>query len=159
MANLLTLSCAGVLAMGLAVPVLAQTATPMPTAAECDTQFKALDTDGNATLTEAEAPQVYAKARIGNMTVEPSGYTRAEFLKACANNDYGRPAPVEGAPFEGANSFSEGQAKDRATAWGVAGISTMTKDDKGVWRGMGTLDSAAVKVAVDFKGNVVTTAQ
>lgn len=159
MAQLLSLPRIGALALLLGTPAFADTATPMPTAAECETQFKALDTDANGTLTETEAPQVYANARVGNMTVAPSGYTKDEFLKACGNNAYGRKAPMAGAPLEGANSFTEGQAKDRAIAWGVTGVSAMTKDDKGVWRGTGTLDNAAVSVAVDFKGNVVTTAQ
>jgi hypothetical protein len=35
----------------------------------------------------------------------------------------------------------------------------MTKDDKGVWRGTGMVGNAAANVAVDFKGNVVTTTQ
>lgn len=159
MAHLLTLSRAGLLALGFSAPAFADTATPAPTAAECEVQFKALDADISGTLSEAEAPQVYAYARVGNMSVAPSGYTKDEFLKACADNAFARPAPVAGAPFEGANSFTEGQAKDRAAALGVSGISAMTKDDKGVWRGTGMVDTATVNVAVDFKGNVVTTAQ
>jgi hypothetical protein len=159
MAQLFSLPRIGALALLIGTPAFADTATPAPTAAECEVQFKALDADINGTLTEAEAPQVYAHARVGNMTIAPSGYTKDEFLKACADNDYARPAPVAGAPFEGANSFTEGQAKDRATASGVSGISAMTKDDKGVWRGTGMVDTATVNVAVDFKGNVVTTAQ
>ena len=159
MAHLLTLSRAGLLALCFAAPAVADTATPAPTAAECEVEFKALDADINGTLTEAEAPQVYAYARVANMTVAQSGYTKDEFLKACADDAFARPAPVAGAPFEGANSFTEAQAKDRAAARGISGISAMTKDDKGVWRGIGMVDTATVNVAVDFKGNVVTTAQ
>jgi hypothetical protein len=159
MAQLFSLPRIGALALLLGTPAFADTATTAPTTAECGVEFKALDADINGTLTEAEAPQVYAYARVGNMTVAPSGYTKDEFIKACADNAFARPAPVAGAPFEGANSFTEGQAKDRAAASGVSGISAMTKDDKGVWRGTGMVDTAAVNVAVDFKGNVVTTAQ
>jgi putative membrane protein len=32
---------------------------------------------------------------------------------------------------------------------------TMTKDDKGIWRGTAMKDGTSVKVAVDYKGNVV----
>jgi hypothetical protein len=159
MSKLLNIHRIGLLAVMLSTPAFADTATPAPTAAECEAQFKALDTDANGTLTEAEAPQAFAHARVANQTVADGGYSKDDYLKACAANDYGRPVPVEGAPLQGANSFTEGQAKDRATAWGVTGVSAMTKDDKGVWRGTGTVDGANVSVAVDYKGNVVTAAQ
>ena len=60
-----------------------------------------------------------------------------------------------GAPFKGANSFTEGQAKDRAVAHGALDVSTMKKDDNGVWRGMAKLDGKSGEVAIDYKGNVV----
>ncbi|MBC7477442.1 MAG: hypothetical protein H7317_05015 [Pseudorhodobacter sp.] len=153
-----------VLALALAAPVFAQettTTTPAPTAAppQCEEQFTALDTDSSGTLSETEAPQVYAKSRIDNMTMPDTGYGRDEFLAACADNQFTRGEPEAGAPLEGANSFTEGQARDRATAWGVTGVSAMTKDDKGVWRGTGMVDGSNVSVAVDYKGNVVTAAQ
>lgn len=60
-------------------------------------------------------------------------------------------------PIEGANSFTEEQARDRALSWNVTDVSALVLDDKGVWRGIGKLDSSDVSVAVDFKGNMVTT--
>lgn len=149
----------GVLALALATPAFAQNdATTAPAApAACEDQFKTLDTDISGTLSETEAPQVFAKSRIDNSTVPDTGYGRDEFLAACADNQFVRAEPDAGAPLEGANSFTEGQARDRATAWGVTGVSTLTQDDKGVWRGTGTVDGGNVNVAVDYKGNVVTT--
>ena len=35
----------------------------------------------------------------------------------------------------------------------------MKKDDDGIWRGTGTQGGKTVQIAVDYKGNVVTTAQ
>jgi len=159
--KLITMS---VLALALAAPAFAQdttTTTPAPTAAppQCEEQFTTLDTDNSGTLSETEAPQVYAKSRIDNMTMPDTGYGRDEFLAACADNQFTRAEPDAGAPLEGANSFTEGQARDRATAWGVTGVSAMTKDDLGVWRGTGTVDGGTVNVAVDYKGNVVTSTQ
>jgi putative membrane protein len=61
-----------------------------------------------------------------------------------------------GAPLEGANSFTQAQAKDRIMAMGLSGASALTKDDKGIWRGTAQKDGKTVNVAVDFKGNVVT---
>ncbi len=139
----------------------ATTPSPAPAveAADCDGQFTALDTDGSSTLSEAEAPQVFARSRVDDMTIAETGYTRDEFLAACAADDYARAEPEVGAPFEGANSFTEGQAQDRAVAWGVTDVSALTKDDQGIWRGTGMVDGANVAVAIDYKGNVVTTAQ
>lgn len=166
---------ATLLTLALTAPAFAQDATTTPDAtttttpdatattptaapAECEAQFTTLDTDGSGTLSEAEAPQVFAKARIDSMTMPDTGYGRDEFLSACADKQYTRNEPEAGAPLEGANSFTEGQAQDRAMAWGVTGVSALTKDDKGVWRGTGTLDGGSVNVAIDYKGNVVTTA-
>lgn len=123
---------------------------------DCEAQFTALDTDANGFLSETEAPQAYAWGRVGDMTVDAKGYDHDAFVKLCSTNTYAHKTPEEGAPFEGANSFTEGQAQDRALAWGVAGVSALTKDDKGVWRGTGMVDGAAVSVAIDYKGNVVT---
>ena len=35
----------------------------------------------------------------------------------------------------------------------------LKKDDDGIWRGTGMQDGKTVQIAVDYKGNVVTTAQ
>lgn len=59
-----------------------------------------------------------------------------------------------GAPLSGANSFTEAQAKDRATGAGFTDIGPMQKDDKGVWHGQAKKDGKQVTVAVDYQGNV-----
>ena len=63
----------------------------------------------------------------------------------------------EAAPLDGANSFTENQARKRVEDAGYTKVGTMQKDDKGVWRTMAMKDGASVAVAVDFKGNVTTT--
>jgi putative membrane protein len=60
-----------------------------------------------------------------------------------------------GAPLKGANSFTEGQAKDRAASHGFTNVSALTKDGDGIWRGTAQMDGKAVNLAVDYKGNVV----
>ena len=63
-------------------------------------------------------------------------------------------------PVAGANSFTEGQAKDRAIGHGgVDAVTGFKKDDDGIWRGTGTQAGKTVEIAVDYKGNVVSTAQ
>jgi hypothetical protein len=81
--------------------------------------------------------------------------TQVAFMEACKADVYA-PAKVDaGAPLKGANSFTEGQAKDRAVAHGATDVADMKKDDNGVWRGMAKLDGKSGEVAVDYKGNVV----
>ena len=60
-------------------------------------------------------------------------------------------------PFEGANSFTEAQAKQRISDAGFTSVSTLAKDDKGVWRGTAMKAGKSASVAVDYKGNVVQT--
>ena len=58
-------------------------------------------------------------------------------------------------PLEGANSFTEAQAKQRITDAGYTAVSVLTKDERGVWRGTAMKAGKSASVGVDFKGNVV----
>ncbi len=80
-------------------------------------------------------------------------------MDACKADVYAPRKAEQGAPLKGANSFTEGQAKDRVVAQGLANVSALKKDDDGVWRGTASQDGKNVQIAVDFKGNVVATAQ
>jgi putative membrane protein len=67
-------------------------------------------------------------------------------------------APSEmGAPLEGANSFTENQARKRIADAGFTEVGALKKDDKGIWRTVALKDGASVSVSVDFKGNITTT--
>lgn len=59
------------------------------------------------------------------------------------------------APVEGANSFTETQAKERMEEAGYTGVTDLKKDDKGVWMASGMKDGKTVAVALDYQGNVV----
>ncbi len=59
------------------------------------------------------------------------------------------------APVEGANSFTEDQAKERLVEAGYADITGLTLDDKGVWRGTAMKDGKSVNLALDYQGNIV----
>lgn len=59
------------------------------------------------------------------------------------------------APVEGANSFTEDQAKERITEAGYADVTGLTLDDTGVWRGTASKDGKSVNVALDYQGNIV----
>lgn len=60
------------------------------------------------------------------------------------------------APAEGANSFTEDQARGRLAKAGYSSVSELKKDDNGVWRGSATKAGKKVQVGLDYKGNVTT---
>ena len=64
-------------------------------------------------------------------------------------------ATNEAPPLVGANSFTEAQAKDRIEAAGFVNVGALAKDQDGIWRASAMKSGNPVKVAVDFKGNVV----
>ena len=59
------------------------------------------------------------------------------------------------APVEGANSFTEAQAKQRMEEAGYTQVKNLTKDDKGVWMASGMKGGKTVAIALDYQGNVV----
>ncbi|MDB5414031.1 MAG: hypothetical protein JWR10_2366 [Rubritepida sp.] len=69
--------------------------------------------------------------------------------------DRNRP-PVTTMPAEGANSFTEGQARSRMEAAGYTNVQGLRKDDQGVWRGRAMRNGSQTDVGLDFHGNVVT---
>ncbi len=132
-------------------------ADPMPVSADCDAAFIALDLNDDGFLSAAEAPRDHARAAIDNIPVTEEGIARENWLTLCSSPYWQSNQPEEGAPFEGANSFTEEQARDRATAWQIADIGALTLDGGGIWRGTGTLDGTPVTFAIDYRGNVVIT--
>jgi hypothetical protein len=57
-------------------------------------------------------------------------------------------------PSEGANSFTEGQARERIAKAGFTRVSKLVKDDAGLWQGTAHQHRRTVHVALDYKGNV-----
>jgi hypothetical protein len=145
-----TLFLAATACLALSVPALAMTDE------ECSTMWKHADANNDGSLSGAEAGRYAAWMRIKDKTVPAdSTINKAQFLENCKSDVFTTAAVDAGAPLEGANSFTEGQAQDRVLAAGYSDVSTMTKDDKGIWRGTAKKDSKSVKVAVDYKGNVI----
>ena len=60
----------------------------------------------------------------------------------------------DGAAKGGANSFTEGQARQHILNAGYQAVTGLAKGDDGVWRGVARKDGANRDVAMDFKGNV-----
>lgn len=135
----------------------AGTPTAAVSAADCAAGFARLDADGNGFVSQTEAPRETARASIDGIVPGDDGLTEDEFTRICTSAVWSQQTPEAGAPFEGANSFTEEQARERAIAWNVTAVSALALDDQGIWRGTGTVGGNAVSVAIDFKGNVVTT--
>ena len=74
--------------------------------------------------------------------------------KTPGNNAINAGTPQPAAPVEGANSFTEGQAKSRFEEKGFSNISGLQKDNAGIWRGRAEKDGKTVSVSLDFQGNV-----
>lgn len=136
--------------LALSAPALAMTD------ADCATMWKQADMNNDGALNGAEANRYTAWMRVANKSVAGDGtINQAIFLENCKADVFTTAAMDEGAPLEGANSFTEAQAKDRVAAAGFSTVSAMTKDDKGIWRGTAAKDGKNMNVAVDYKGNVV----
>ena len=148
------IAIAALAAIGFAAPAWAASD------AECQEMWKKADANADGVLSDAESVRYVALMRIGNKVYATEGrITQAEFMDACKADVYAPRKAEAGAPLKGANSFTEGQAKDRAVAQGLANVSSLRKDDDGIWSGTAQQEGKSVQVAVDYKGNVVTTAQ
>ncbi len=64
------------------------------------------------------------------------------------------PATEKNAPAAGANSFTEFQAKDRIEKAGFTEVTSLRKDDQGIWRANAKQGGKQVAVSLDFRGNV-----
>lgn len=124
---------------------------------DCEGDFRNLDTDGNGFISEQESAREHARAAIDGVQLSQNGLGRDDYLRLCNSQQWSQTTPEAGAPFEGENSFTEEQARERAVAWNVTEVSALVLDERGIWRGTGRVSGNEVQVAVDYRGNVVTT--
>jgi hypothetical protein len=126
------------------------------TDAECVAEFTKADANKDGKLTGSELDRYAAAMRIAGSKSPASALARTEFIDSCKAGTFVVRKVEAGAPFAGANSFTEQQAKDRAVWFGLKSITGLKKDAKGIWRGT-AVDGAEknVSFAVDYKGNVV----
>jgi hypothetical protein len=89
-----------------------------------------------AATTPAFAQDPPAQSGPGNNAVNSSGQNNSN------------------APVAGRNSFTEGQAKSKIEGAGFTNVSSLKKDDNGVWRGKADKGGSSTNVSVDFQGNV-----
>ena len=145
-----------ILLVAAAAAACAVTPVYAATDAECQEMWTKADVNKDGVLSDADAERYAAAMRVHDEKTKADGrLNQASFLEACKADVY-TPRPADaGAPLKGANSFTEGQAKDRALSHGLTDVGALKKDDDGIWRGSASQDGKPVEVAVDFKGNVV----
>ena len=60
-----------------------------------------------------------------------------------------------GEPLEaGANSFTEGQVKERFGRMGFGEVTDLRKDERGIWHGTAVHAGKSLTIGMDYKGNV-----
>jgi putative membrane protein len=103
-----------------------------------------------------DAAGQYAKASLP--TLQKHLATAQSLTKSVPDTTASVQTPVNppGAPFSGANSFTEGQARSRIESAGFGSVTGLKMDSQGVWRGTASKNGKTVSVALDFKGNVVS---
>ena len=145
------------LALALTASVLAPAQAAM-TSDECTAAWTAADANGDGTLDANESARYIAALRVADQPAPDGGViTQVRFQEYCAAGYFDVAAVEPGAPLEGANSFTEGQAQDWVLAAGYTEVSTLQQDEAGIWRGTASDQGKTVNIAVDYKGNVVAT--
>ena len=134
-------------------------------AASTPAAFAMSDTDCTALSTRSDvyaagklsAPYAQAAIKAGRTIPADGTIDQAAFMEACKADAFKLAAmtPEPGAPFPGANSFTESQAVDRIEKAGFTTVSGLKKDDQGIWRATGMQAGKSISIALDFKGNVV----
>jgi hypothetical protein len=137
-----------------AVSALSLPAVAAMTDAQCAATWKQADRNGDGAVTQDEAPAYFSAARAAGKTVADR-MTSADFASLCKTGAFDMKSTDAGVLQKGANSFTEAQAKARAAAHGFTNISSLSKDQDGIWRGSAQQGGKSVEIAIDFKGNVV----
>ena len=122
---------------------------------ECASSWTAADVNKHGYLTAEDGARYHAAIRVGDKAIVDGKLTEADFLAHCKAGLFNVRDVDAGAPLKGANSFTEGQAKDRAMAHGLTAVTGLKKDNDGVWRGTAQENGKTVNVGIDYKGNVV----
>ncbi|MFN3931000.1 MAG: hypothetical protein ACK4JY_04550 [Brevundimonas sp.] len=99
------------------------------------------------------------------MSIAVPALLAAAALSACSESEEPRNAAINedlntgttAAQTEGANSFTEGQARGHVENAGYTDVSPMTLTEDGLWQGTATRDGATMNVSVDYRGAVTNT--
>ena len=140
------LAMASALALGAGVAMAADTATEKRSTAPATGAPGTTVTTGTNRAPAADTTGTNADT---NRTRMDSDRTRGSDSSGSAD---------ETPPVPGANSFTEGQARERLEDNGYTSVSPLKKDDQSIWRGTAMKAGKKVGVAVDYKGNITEAA-
>jgi hypothetical protein len=119
---------------------------------DCDLAWATADTNKDGFLTAEEGSRYFAALGLGDKSLADGKLSKSDFMAHCLAGRFdARPAPRKGA-----NSFTEGEAKERILTRGYRNVSGLKMDTDGIWRGTAELNGVKVNVAVDYMGNVVS---
>lgn len=115
-------------------------------------------------LAQGTSPTPPGSAAPGANTGSPSSGTATGSSNPAVNTTGNAPSsanasgkaeivPLSGLE-NGANSFTEGQARSRLEGAGLTNVTDLKKDDQGIWRGKAMRDGKSVTVGFDYKGNI-----
>lgn len=157
-------ACAALAMLALAPMALAQTQAPSDSrnAVPAPSAIPGNNTMPGTSATQGNTVRPGGATTPGNAitgnTVRPGNATMGN---ATGNNTVGnmtgnavRSGNTTAGPVPGANSFTEGQARSRIESAGFSGVSELTQDQNGVWRGRAMRGGQPVQVSLDFQGNV-----
>lgn len=109
-----------------------------------------------AACSKTDTPKADPSAAPAADSAAQTGAPQAD-ASASGNAAVKAPHPENaGPPAAGANSFTEGQAREHIENSGYSNVTDLIKDDNGVWHGKAVKGGQAMNVALDFKGNVVS---
>lgn len=108
--------------------------------------FAQSTTQNNGTVSSTAAQ---ATSNVGNAAKNASNSAAINGNPAIATSSSGAMTPASGS-----NSFTMGEARARMERDGYSNVSSLTKDDNGVWRGQAKKDGSTANVWMDYKGNI-----
>lgn len=125
--------------------------------AECSALMNKPGVYTSTTSNKLSAPYADAFVKSGGALSADGTMDQAKFVAACKSDAFKlvAMAPEPGAPFAGANSYTEQQAINHIEKAGFTGVTGLKKDDQGIWRATAMRAGKPVSIALDFKGNVV----
>ncbi len=86
----------------------------------------------------------------GTNTATGAGNSAVDTKNTADKSNMVEPSALE----QGANSFTEGEARSRLESAGMADVNGLKKDDKGIWRGSAKHEGKSVSVGLDYKGHI-----
>lgn len=114
----------------------------------------ALGTGGALAQTTTTGQPAAPDAKTSQQSGGQQSVTRPNSDKMDASGSNTSAATANVKLEKGANSFTESETRSRLDKAGFKDAKDLKKDADGIWRGTAMQDGKAVKIGLDFKGNI-----